>query len=184
MATCLVNNPIGFLILLSSRWNNVFSAPISPLLKHSLELLFSPVMMSGSAEAGQLARNYSHLKVVISGAAGTASEITALAGGIDRSRVLLETRSRNTYENALYSYELIRPKPGDRWLLVTSALHMPRSIGSFRKTGFEVEPWPVYEPSSREDRLNFALREWLGLIVYRILGRTGTFFPAHGVPLQ
>ena len=36
-----------------------------------------------------------------------------------------------------------RPKPGERWLLVTSAFHMPRSIGLFRKAGFAVEPYPV-----------------------------------------
>jgi DUF218 domain len=38
---------------------------------------------------------------------------------------------------------IVEPKRGDRWLLVTSAYHMPRAIGVFRKAGFPVEPYPV-----------------------------------------
>jgi uncharacterized SAM-binding protein YcdF (DUF218 family) len=104
--------------------------------------------------------------------------VAGLGEGIDPSRVLLETRSRNTYENATCSNEVIKPKRGEHWLLVTSALHMPRSIGSFRKAGFEVEPWPVYDLRLRQFQFNFAVREWLGLIVYRVLGRTTELFPA------
>ena len=55
----------------------------------------------------------------------------------------MERRSRNTLENAEFSKALVAPKPGERWLLVTSAFHMPRSVGLFRKAGFAVEPYPV-----------------------------------------
>ena len=51
--------------------------------------------------------------------------------GVPRERVLLEDRARNTYENAVFSKQLMKPKPGERWLLVTSAVHMPRAIGCF-----------------------------------------------------
>jgi uncharacterized SAM-binding protein YcdF (DUF218 family) len=63
--------------------------------------------------------------------------------GIARSRITLEDRSRNTLENAVFSKAIVQPKPGERCLLVTSAYHMPRAIGVFRKAGFPVEPYPV-----------------------------------------
>ena len=100
-----------------------------------------------------LARNYPNARVVFSG--GSANLIwndakeADYAGqlfeglGVDKSRLLLERRSRNTDENAQFSKEAVAPKDGERWLLVTSAYHMPRSIGLFRKAGFAVEAYPV-----------------------------------------
>lgn len=130
------------------------------------------------AEAGRLARLYPQLKVVISGAEGISALPAELGGGIEPGRVLLETRARNTYENAIYSADLIRPKPNERWLLVTGSLHMARAIGAFRKIGFEVEPWPVEEMNRRSPgALKAALREWGALISYRMRGRTNAFFP-------
>ena len=58
---------------------------------------------------------------------------------IPRDRIELESRSRNTRENAVNTMQLVRPKPGERWLLITSAYHMPRAIGLFRQAGFPVE---------------------------------------------
>jgi uncharacterized SAM-binding protein YcdF (DUF218 family) len=57
-------------------------------------------------------------------------------------RLLLEREARSTWENAVYAKQLAQPRPGERWLLVTSAAHMPRAIAVFRKVGFAVEPWP------------------------------------------
>jgi uncharacterized SAM-binding protein YcdF (DUF218 family) len=85
------------------------------------------------------------------------------------------------------------PKPGERWLLVTSAYHMPRSIGVFRKAGFAVEAYPVdWKVGTTEDLftkyylvangglylVDIAVREWLGLIAYRISGSTDALLPA------
>jgi uncharacterized SAM-binding protein YcdF (DUF218 family) len=111
--------------------------------------------------------------------------------GIPRDRVVLETRSRNTFENAIFSKELIKPKPGERWLLVTSAQHMPRAVGCFRHAGFEVEAYPVAwrtRPRGRAtlggalsgglNTLDLATHEWIGLIAYRLTGRTGVLLPA------
>ena len=84
-----------------------------------------------------------------------------------------------------------QPKPGERWLLVTSAWHMPRSMGVFRKAGFDVEPWPVdYRTADAWDllrlfdapadglkRLDTAVREWIGLVSYRVTGRSDALFP-------
>jgi uncharacterized SAM-binding protein YcdF (DUF218 family) len=137
------------------------SHPIANLLVETLEQRFKPadmaafgglngiIVLTGGgkrlAEAGRLARENPNLRIVISGAKGMSSVEAELGGGIDLSRVLLEGSSSNTYENALYSAEMIKPKPGERWLLVTDASHLPRAIGSFRRAGFEVEPWPVYD---------------------------------------
>jgi uncharacterized SAM-binding protein YcdF (DUF218 family) len=111
--------------------------------------------------------------------------------GIARSRVTLEDRSRNTHENAVFTKALIDPKPGERWLLVTSAIHMPRAVGSFREAGFPVEaypvdwnsngwsdlwslpPWPLSGLGVADD----AAKEWIGLIAYRFAGYTPELLP-------
>ena len=63
--------------------------------------------------------------------------------GVDPSRITLEDASRNTDENARFTATLVRPQPKQRWLLVTSAFHMPRSMGLFEKAGFNVTAFPV-----------------------------------------
>jgi uncharacterized SAM-binding protein YcdF (DUF218 family) len=108
--------------------------------------------------------------------------------GVARDRITLETQSRNTAENALFTKRLIAPKPGERWLLITSALHMPRAIGAFRQAGFPVEAYPVnYQTDGWEDLrklsggsirgLDTAVHEWLGLLAYWITGRIPVLFP-------
>jgi len=111
--------------------------------------------------------------------------------GISRDRVILERDSRNTFENGVNSKALAAPKPGERWLLVTSAFHMPRSIGIFRKLGFPVEAYPTdWRLAGRSDlyrfsafaveglqRTDLALREWMGLVAYWLTGKTSELFP-------
>ena len=72
--------------------------------------------------------------------------------GISGDRVILERRSRNTFENAEFSKAIAAPKNGERWLLLTSAYHMPRSVGTFRKVGFAVEPCPADWRTRRSGR--------------------------------
>jgi len=111
--------------------------------------------------------------------------------GIAKSRLIMERRSRNTFENAEFSKALVAPKEGERWLLITSAYHMPRSVGLFRKAGFAVEPYPVdWRVGGRDDlfaftnnaveglgRTDLAIREWLGLIAYRATGKIDDLLP-------
>ena len=111
--------------------------------------------------------------------------------GVPRSRIVLEDRSRNTVENAVFSKALAQPKPGENWLLVTSAYHMPRSIGVFRKAGFSVEPFPVdWRTAGPVDagrpfptvgdglrRTDTAVREWVGLVMYWLTGQSSEIFP-------
>lgn len=116
------------------------------------------------------------------------------AAGIDPQRIVLEGRSRNTYENAVFTRELVTPKPGERWLLVTSAWHMPRAVGAFRQAEFDVVPWPVdYRMKGADEllqpfdalteglrRTDMATREWIGLLAYWMLGRSNALLPAPG----
>lgn len=111
--------------------------------------------------------------------------------GIAPERLSLEDRSRNTAENAAFTRDLVEPRPGERWLLVTSAFHMPRAVGCFRAVGFEVIPWPVdYRTSGGDDiwrffaraseglrRVDLAAKEWAGLLAYYVSGRTSAFLP-------
>lgn len=109
--------------------------------------------------------------------------------GIEKARLLLEDKSRNTWENAVFSKALAEPKPGERWLLVTSAWHIPRAVGCFRAAGFPVEAWPVdyrlgpgfsFEDSyiSGIRQFDFIVREYIGLVAYNLTGKTSALLPA------
>lgn len=152
-------------------------------------------------EAAILARRYPEARVVVTGGSGSllldgeADGSTAPrlleALGIGRERMVLEDQSRDTYENALFTRELVEPQEGETWLLVTSAFHMPRSVMLFRRAGFDVAPWPVDYRTTGKDTLGpsrnnvvhtlqttgLALREWIGLVAYRVTGRTDAILP-------
>jgi len=151
----------------------------------SLDAFTGVIALSGDdrrfAEAGRLARLYPRLKILLSTHTDVAGALTKLGGGIDPSRVILETKSTNTYENAAFGAALIKPQPQDRWLLVTGALHMSRALASFRVAGFNVAPWPIYDDALPETvKLSQAVHEWLGLLLYRALGRTDCLLPNSG----
>jgi uncharacterized SAM-binding protein YcdF (DUF218 family) len=109
---------------------------------------------------------------------------------------VFEEESRTTYENARNTFHLLKPKPGERYLLVTSAFHMPRAIGAFRRVGFEVEAFPVDwrtrgwrdatlpfdRASAGLSRADVAIHEWTGLVVYWLTGRSSALFPAPRMP--
>jgi uncharacterized SAM-binding protein YcdF (DUF218 family) len=152
--------------------------------------------------AAGLARRYPDARILLSGGSAAliydegAEALLALRLlqdlGIARARILLEDRSRNTVENAVFSKAIAQPKSGERWLLVTSAHHLPRAVGVFRKVGFPVEPYPVdWRTRGPKDvlrpfatlgdglrRSDTAVREWVGLAVYWLTGRTSELFPA------
>jgi len=150
-------------------------------------------------EAAALAQRYPDALLVFSGGDGTLLQrgnegevnrrFVDLAG-LNEGRILYEERSRNTWENALFTRALVQPEPGQTWLLVTSAAHVPRSIGIFRRIGWAVLPFPVdyetrggldwpsrLEASERLEELDAAAREWVGLLAYRLMGRTGALLP-------
>lgn len=162
------------------------------------------VALSDAAERltiiAKLARDYPNAKIVFSsGDASLLGNRGAEADylyplldtfGVPRERVMLENKARNTAENAAFTKALVAPKPGERWLLVTSAQHMPRAMGCFRQVGFPVEAYPVDWHSTPRWRwlqptefgrtlatVDDAVHEWVGLIVYRLTGRTSELLP-------
>lgn len=112
--------------------------------------------------------------------------------GIAPARLTIEARSRTTAENASEVRKLLEPHPGERWLLVTSAWHMPRAMGAFRRVGLELEPYPVDFRTAGPFATRFtfghvadglhlldvAAKEWAGLVVYRLTGHSDALFPA------
>ena len=146
--------------------------------------------------SAELARRYPQAKLIYSG--GTAplekdkmaeadvARAIYVQMGLPPSRVIAERRSRNTWENLVYSKEIAKPKDGQTWMLVTSAKHMPRAMGVASKLDWKILPWPAdYSTtgkpisadswnSSLAERLwgiENILHEWGGLTVYRLTGR-------------
>jgi uncharacterized SAM-binding protein YcdF (DUF218 family) len=148
-----------------------------------------------------LARRYPDARIIYSGGTGAliyrggseaASAVRLFESlGIPHARIIAEEQSRNTVENAVFSQLLAMPQPGERWLLVTSGYHMPRAMGVFRRAGFPVEAYPVdwrtrgpqdaLRPfstlGSGLERTDTAAREWVGLLVYWLTGRSASLFP-------
>jgi len=153
-------------------------------------------------EGAKLARRWPNAKIIFSG--GSASILNRESSeavlakkmlmdlGIDGDRIMPDNNSSNTIENAQESLILAKPKSGENWLLVTSAFHMPRSMGCFRQVGFTVLPWPVdyrtrgpqdasrffSAPSAGLRRIDIVTREWIGLLAYRLTGRIPSIYPA------
>lgn len=153
-------------------------------------------------EAARLALAHPRLKVVFTGGVGrlwgggvsAAEPVREFLAelGVARERIVLEGVSRNTRENATLTAAVLGAKPGERWLLVTSAYHMPRAVGVFRRVGLDVVAFPVdfrtrgnadltrFFPSITAglERVDLAAKEWIGLVGYRLAGYTDTLFPA------
>jgi uncharacterized SAM-binding protein YcdF (DUF218 family) len=207
--------PLGGILAhtLESRfptWDPARGAPdgivvLGGSISTALSIDYDEPMLTGDAgritAIAKLARAYPNARIVY--ANGDASLIPtgqsdakyfyALTDsfGISRERVTVESQSRNTFENATFSKAMINPKPGERWLLVTSAQHMPRAVGCFRQAGFPVEAYPaVWKTQLRGSfafpetvgkglyDLDLATREWIGLIAYWLTGKTDTLLPS------
>jgi uncharacterized SAM-binding protein YcdF (DUF218 family) len=157
---------------------------LQPLLGDAAERMTAPVAML---------RTNPDLRVLYTGGEGSLRGIGPTeaerarkffdAMGVPASQVQYEDQSRNTYENAVLTAKLPGVNPKDRWLLVTTAWHMPRSMATFVKAGWNVTAYPVdYRTGQTSDWLDFnlaggasnweiALHELVGLLAYRITGR-------------
>ena len=163
------------------------------------------VALTGAAErltvTAVLAHRYPNARIIFTGGTASLDPTRPLEAplavkqfeslGVAHDRITAEEQSRNTIENAVFSRLLADPKPGERWLLVTSASHMPRAIAAFRAAGFPVEAYPVnWHTRGRRDAAELfdsfvgglamtdnAAHEWMGLVVYWITGRTSELFP-------
>jgi uncharacterized SAM-binding protein YcdF (DUF218 family) len=182
----------------------VLGGVINPLTSTTREAIALTEDSERLSEAAALAHRYPAARLVFSGGTlGSEDERTSEASiaksffvglGVDPSRIVLETRSLSTAENAAFTRDLLMPQSGERWLLVTSASHMPRAMGSFRHAGFPVIPYPVaYTTSGRSSdywliqpnvvssfaRADVAVHEWTGLFAYWLTGRTNELFPGR-----
>ena len=147
-----------------------------------------------------LANRYPNARLVFTGGSGDLVQgITTEAPfardllaslGLPPDRVLYEGQSRTTWENAVDVTRLVQPKPGETWVLLTSAMHMPRAMGVFRAAGWTMLAWPAGYRSADTIRvwtpaggwqfalLDDAVHEWQGLLVYWLQGHTSALFPA------
>jgi uncharacterized SAM-binding protein YcdF (DUF218 family) len=123
---------------------------------------------------------------------GDAAKQFFQAMGLESNRVIYGTNARTTSENAVEARALVSPRPGERWLLVTSASHMPRAVGAFRHAGFDVVAWPAdyltfggraelvaLPPNvgAALSLLDIGAKEWIGLVAYWLTSRTDQIFP-------
>jgi uncharacterized SAM-binding protein YcdF (DUF218 family) len=186
-------SPDGIVVLGGSIWPDVSAARGVIKLDDAAERITATV---------ELARRYPNARIIYSGGSAALMfdqipeapfairEFEAL--GVAPDRITAEDQSRNTVENAVFSRLIANPKPGERWLLVTSAFHMPRAMAVFRAAGFPVEAYPVdwrtrgpadllrLSSSLSEGlaRTDTAIHEWVGLVAYRLTRRTNELFPA------
>ena len=172
---------------LASRLVTILERQIEPVQVGDWSRISGLVVLGGHPsryhEAIRLARTHAHLRIVISGPSDYEMGIVNSAPADVRARMIFErqslTQNSNTYGNAVFCHRLIAPAPGERWLLVTSAAHMPRALGTFHKLGFAIEPWPVLDRSDILERLVYVARhEWLGLVEYWLRGRLDLFATA------
>jgi len=147
-----------------------------------------------------LARRYPKAQLIYAGGSGALMEQNIDSNetarklfkrlGLNMDRVRFASKSRNTVENAVNSFKLIGQKPEGNWVLITSAYHMPRAVGIFRKIGWQIIPYPVdYQTSGKwkydwqfgklNNFMEFSrgLHEWVGLCVYWMTGKTSALFP-------
>lgn len=161
------------------------------------------ISLNGAAErlteSVILINRYPDAKIVFSGGIGDFQDV-----GLDRAKavkiffnnmnvdinkIYFENKSRNTYENILYSKKLINPKKNQKWLIVSSANHLHRVVGIAENLGWDLIPYPTDFNQSKKFKWNFsfnflsnlnqfqnASHEWIGIIAYYFMGRSSKIF--------
>ena len=199
----------GLLFVLESRFSHSLKLPeeldgvvvLAGSENSTISKTWGQPSLNGSSERLitfiSLAKRYPEAKLLFVGGVGSVdSQVPTPEGtarmifeqvGLDASRVIFESKSHNTFQGGVASYELIKPKAGEKWVLITSAFHMPRSVGVYRQAGWEVIPYPVDFGYDDQIRFDFslghmavfsrALHEWIGVFVYGLTGKTTELFP-------
>lgn len=185
----LPSNPDGIIVLGGAVNPIITTERATPTLNSDAEVM---------TEFVALARSYPNAQLVFTGGnpglferhnipEAAVAKLFFRQQGLDVEKIKFESRSRTTYENALLSKALIRPRERKVWLLVTSAMHMPRAVGAFTSINWAVVPVPVAYKTSAVPGHDFALNlsiidaathEWLGLVAYRLTGKTSSLFPS------
>ena len=169
-----------------------------------LSSIWKQIQLNAAIERGltfiRLAKKYPDAKLIFTGGSGSLSKQAFKGADIAKQlfkeldfntkKIIFERDSRNTYENIVYSKNIIKPNKNENWILITTGWHMPRSVGISCKAGWSVIPFPVDHQTKKDDliRIDFDLsknlvilktgiKEWLGLFAYYLSGKTTTFFP-------
>ena len=181
----------GIIVLSGSEQAAITSARGQPSMNEGAERLTAFVA---------LARRYPDARLIHTGGSGalyqqeypateTARKIFRQLG-LNPDRVQFDSRARNTFENAVNSIDLAGENIQGDWILITSAFHMPRAAGVFRKTGWNVIAYPVDYRTTGQMKYDWnlasldnffevthGLHEWAGLIVYWMTGKSAELFP-------
>ncbi|MBT5549591.1 MAG: YdcF family protein [Nitrospina sp.] len=181
----------GIIVLSGAERARIAHARDQAVLRDSAERLTTFVGLS---------RRFPKAKLIFAGGAGglgmqeykdaDTARILFEQLGLSANRVQFESSSRNTVENARNSFKLAKPQMGENWVLITSASHMPRAVGVFRSIGWPVIPYPVdfsttgkielgiiFDGLENINSISWALHEWVGIVAYRLMGRTSELFP-------
>ena len=169
-----------------------------------LSHVWKQVELGGAAERDlyfiTLAQQYPKAKLIFTGGSGSVSQQEYKVADVAKNlfeqlnvkteKIIFERESRNTYENVIYSKNIIHPNKNENWLLITTSWHMPRSIGIFCKAEWRVIPYPVDHQTNKDNifRINFDLannltvlktgiKEWIGLFAYYATGKTTSIYP-------
>jgi uncharacterized SAM-binding protein YcdF (DUF218 family) len=106
-----------------------------------------------------------------------------VALGLPPERLLLDTKSLNTWQNFVNSRALAQAKDGETWVLVTSAFHMPRAMAIASRVDWKMIPWPsdyttdtsshfyILDFGRNLQRTDLAVHEGIGMIAYRLSGK-------------
>jgi len=178
----------------------VLGGVINPQLSAARETLVIGGTVERITKSAELARANPNAKVIFTGGTGSlfdtdvreADYVVSLyeSLGVRAPQLLLDREARNTWENVTNARHMVEPGPYDRWVLVTSAFHMPRAVGVFRAQGWEVIPYPVDYSTNPYEKVNSPLsftqglgslygatHEWIGLIAYWLNGKSDAAFP-------
>jgi uncharacterized SAM-binding protein YcdF (DUF218 family) len=184
--------PTGIIVLGGAIGPELSAARGTPDLNESAERITATAALARQYPDARIIYSGGDARLVLKGGNEAQYAIVLFESlGIAASRIAAESRSRNTIENARFSKAIADPKPGERWLLVTSAYHMPRAIGAFRHVGFAVEAYPVdwrtrgpidlvmpmESVTAGLRRTDTAVHEWVGLFAYWATGRSAALFP-------
>ena len=169
-----------------------------------LSSVWNQVELGGAVERSlyflSLAKKHPKAKLIFIGGSGSMLEQNLKEAdvakklyqqqGFDTNRIVFERKSRNTFESAINGTELIQPVKNEKWLLITTAWHMPRSVSVFCKAGWSVIPFPVDHSVDKDNiftiefnlldnlrTLKTAIKEWVGLFAYYVTGKTTAIYP-------
>ena len=177
----------------------ILGGATGPLLSREYELISLGESAERLYEAIILMKKNKNAKVIFSGGSGSLDfpELSHAkvakqffeSFGMKKRNIIFDSKSRNTYENILYSKKIVKPQINENWLVITSAFHMRRALLLGEKNNWDLIPYPVdfrltkkIKPSFNLDFYNnfklfqLASHEWIGLIAYYFMGRINTIF--------